>query len=190
MPSPTTSGAPRMRADAARNRAKLVAAAREAFTEAGDGSEVTMEAVARRAGVGIGTLYRHFPTRLEMMEAVYREDVDGLRAYAHELIAAEPPWPAMQHWFERFLAFASTKRAIFGELLTAIGKDSELLTYSRGVLNETVTALVTNAQQAGCVREDVTSSDVLSLLSGCTMMNLGRDQSERVLRVVLDGLRT
>jgi AcrR family transcriptional regulator len=179
-----------MRADAARNRAKLVAAAREAFADAADGSEVTMEAVAKRAGVGIGTLYRHFPTRLELMEAVYREDVDGLRAYADELIASEPPWQALERWFDRFVAFAATKRAIFGELLTAIGKDSELLTYSRGMLNRTVAALVTNAQQAGAVREDVTSSDVLSLLSGCTMMNLGRDQSERVLRVVLDGLRT
>jgi AcrR family transcriptional regulator len=179
-----------MRADAARNRAKLVTAAREAFHAADDGAEVTMEAVAQRAGVGIGTLYRHFPTRLELMEAVYRDDVDRLREQARELSEGRSPWEALAAWLEVFLTFAIGKRALFHELVGAIGKDSELITHSRGVLNEIVSELVVTAQQAGEVRQDVTAGDVLSLVSGCTMMNLGADQAPRVLRVILDGLHT
>jgi AcrR family transcriptional regulator len=187
--SPTEAPAPRLRADAARNRAKLVTAARETFRVAEDGAEVTMEAVAKHAGVGIGTLYRHFPTRLALMEAVYRDDVDRLREQARSLSESRPPWEALAAWLEVFLAFAIGKRALFRELVSAIGKDSDLITHSRGVLNEIVTELVVTAQRAGEVREDVTAGDVLSLVSGCTMMNLGTDQAERVLRVILDGLR-
>lgn len=182
-------GAPRLRADAARNRAKLVDAARQAFAETSDGNDVSMEAVAKRAGVGIGTLYRHFPTRLDLMEALYREDVDVLREEADRLSADREPWQALSEWLDLFLVFAARKRSIFTELIATVGRDSELLSYSRGVLSEVVTTLVGRAQEAGAAREDVTAGDVLSLVSGCTMMNLERDQSERVLRVVLDGLK-
>jgi AcrR family transcriptional regulator len=188
VPSSVDAAPPRMRADAARNRARLVAAAREVFTAAGDGAEVTMDAVAKRAGVGIGTLYRHFPTRLELMEAVYREDVDNLRAQAHALVDGQEPWQALAAWLEVFVKFAIDKRALFSELVNAIGKHSELISHSRGVLNEIVTELVANAQAAGVVRADVQAGDVLSLVGGCTMMNLDADQAKRVLRVILDGL--
>ena len=189
MTSPTEAPAPRLRADAARNRARLVHAAREAFAETEDGSTVSMEAVAKRAGVGIGTLYRHFPTRVELLEAVYRERVDELREQADTLVAEKDPWDALAAWLELFVASAASKRAIFAELVAAVGRDSELLTHSRAVLNEIVTELVTSAQQAGQARADVTAADVLSLVSGCSMLQLAPGQAERVLRVVLDGLR-
>lgn len=190
MTARTQPAAPRMRADAARNRARLVATARDAFREAEDPASVTMEAVAKRACVGIGTLYRHFPTRLDLMEAVYREDVDTLGARAHTLVETETAWDALAGWLEVFIDFAATKRAIFTELVDAIGKDSALITHSRGVLNDTVTDLLTRAQEAGEARSDVTASDVLSLVGGCSMMRLSGEQAQRVLRVILDGLRT
>lgn len=190
MVSRTEAPAPRMRADAARNRARLVSAARGAFREADDPSAVTMEGVAKRAGVGIGTLYRHFPTRLELMEAVYREDVDALGEKARTLVETESPWNALSDWLEVFIEFAAMKRAIFAELVDAIGRDSALITHSRGVLNDTVTDLLTRAQEAGDARADVTPADVVSLVGGCSMMHLAGDQAQRVLRVILDGLRT
>lgn len=188
MTSRTEAAAPRLRADAARNRARLVATAREAFRQADDPASVTMEAVAKQACVGIGTLYRHFPTRLDLMEAVYREDVDALEAQARTLVETETPWDALAGWLGAVIDFAATKRAIFSELVDAIGRDSDLMTHSRGVLNETVTDLLTRAQEAGEARSDVTAADVLSLVGGCSMMRLAGDQAQRVLRVILDGL--
>jgi AcrR family transcriptional regulator len=188
--SRTESPAPRMRADAARNRARIVATAQEALHEADDAATVTMEAVAKRAGVGIGTLYRHFPTRLDLLEAVYREDVDALGARAGVLSETESPWDALADWLGLFIAFAASKRAIFSELIDAIGRDSALITHSRGVLNATVADLLTAAQEAGQARTDVTAADVLSIVGGCSMMHLADDQARRVLRVILDGLRT
>ncbi len=190
MTSRTEPAAPRMRADAARNRARLVATAQEALHAADDPGSVTMEAVAKRAGVGIGTLYRHFPTRLELLEAVYREDVDDLAERAESLIRTETPWDALAGWLEVFIAFASTKRAIFSELIEAIGRDSALVTHSRQVLMETATDLLNRAQEAGQARTDVSAADVISLVGGCSMMHLAGDQARRVLRVILDGLRT
>lgn len=190
MTSGTEAPAPRLRADAARNRTRLVTAAREAFTEADDAATVTMEAVAKRACVGIGTLYRHFPTRLELMEAVYREDVDALGARAHAMVETQSAWDALEGWLGVFLDFAAAHRAIFTELVDAIGRDSALITHSREVLDATVTDLLGRAQEAGEARNDVTAADVLSLVSGCSMMRLADDQAPRVLRVILDGLRT
>jgi AcrR family transcriptional regulator len=187
--SRTEPAAPRLRADAARNRARLVATAQTAFHEADDAGSVTMEAVAKRAGVGIGTLYRHFPTRLELMEAVYREDVDDLAERAHGLAETESAWDALAEWLRLFIAFAAAKRAIFSELVDAIGKDSALITHSRAVLNDTVTELLVAAQEDGAARSDVTPADVLSIVGGCSMMHLAEDQAQRVLAVILDGLR-
>lgn len=189
MVSGTEAPAPRMRADAARNRARLVSAAREAFNEADDPATVSMEAVAKGACVGIGTLYRHFPTRLALMEAVYREDVDALGDRAHAMIETESPWDALEGWLRVFLEFAAAHRAVFAELVDAIGRDSALITHSREVLNATVTDLLGRAQRAGAARDDVTAADVLSIVSGCSMMRLADDQAPRVLRVILDGLR-
>lgn len=180
----------RLRADAARNRARLLEAGHDVFQSAGDGADVSMEAVARRAGVGIGTLYRHFPTRLDLLEAVYRNDVDALRTTAEELSATGSEWEALAGWLHAFIGYAATKRAIFRELADAVGRDSALLTHSREVINTTAEDLLGRAQRAGVARPDVTAADVLRLVGGCTLMpNLEGHQAERVLRVVLDGIR-
>jgi AcrR family transcriptional regulator len=182
--------APKLRADAARNRARLVEAAREEFLAAPPDAEVSLEQVARRAEVGIGTLYRHFPTRLDLLEAVYREEVDGLREASERAIPGRSPIDALAIWLEAFADYAATKRHIFHELVEATGRDSALMTHSREVIYGTADEMVTRAQQVGEVRTDVTSSDVLRVVGGCTMMpNLDRAQTRRILAVVMDGLR-
>ena len=177
-----------MRADARRNYERLTAAARLALTERG--GDISMEEVARRANVGIGTLYRHFPTRLDLLEAVYREDVETLAGSAEALMAAESEWAALEQWLHLYIGYAATKRVLMQELVDAVGKDSELLTHSRRAINEAVTAVLGRAQKAGVARPDVEPSDLLRLVGGCAMMpHLEPDQQERMLQIVLDGIR-
>src|SRR3954447_26156059 len=182
--------APKLRADAARNRARLIEAARAVFLAAPPDSEVSLEQVARAAEVGIGTLYRHFPTRLDLLEAVYREEVDGLQQAAERLIPDHTPVEALELWLQVFVDYAATKRHIFHELIEAAGRDSELMTHSRSVMNDTARLMVSRAQDAGEVRTDVEPADVLRLVGGCTMMpNFDRAQTSRILGIVMDGLR-
>jgi AcrR family transcriptional regulator len=182
--------APRLRADAVRNRARLVDAARALFLAGPPDAEVSLEQVAREAGVGIGTLYRHFPTRLDLLEAVYREEVDGLRQAAERLAADHPPLDALERWLEVFVDYAATKKHIFHELVEATGRDSELMTHSRATMTAAAEKMVGGAQDAGEIRIDVTALDVIRLVGGCTMMpNFDRAQLRRILKVVMDGLR-
>jgi AcrR family transcriptional regulator len=186
----TETAAPKLRADAARNRARLVETARALFLSAPAGGEVSLEHVAREAGVGIGTLYRHFPTRLDLLEAVYREEVDGLAQAAEQLAAAHPPTEALERWLDVFVDYAATKKHIFHELIEATGRDSELMTHSRAVMSAAAEKMVTAAQDTGDVRRDVSAPDVIRLVGGCAMMpNFDREQARRVLKVVMDGLR-
>ena len=185
----TETAAPKLRADAARNRARLVEAARALFLSAPADTEVSLEQVAREAGVGIGTLYRHFPTRLDLLEAVYREEVDGLAQAADQLGAAHPPTEALALWLDVFIDYAATKKHIFHELVEATGRDSELMTHSRAVMSGAAEKMVSAAQETGEVRRDVSAPDVIRLVGGCTMMpNFDREQARRVLNVVMDGL--
>jgi len=187
-PSEAISTARPMRADARRNYERLTAAARLALTERG--GDISMEEIARRANVGIGTLYRHFPTRLDLLEAVYREDVETLAGSAEALMAAESEWAALEQWLHLYIGYAATKRVLMQELVDAVGKDSELLTHSRRAINEAVTAVLARAQAAGVARRDVEPSDLLRLVGGCAMMpHLEPDQQERMLQIVLDGIR-
>ena len=177
-----------IRADARRNYERLTAAARTALTERG--GDVSMEEIARRAQVGIGTLYRHFPTRLDLLEAVYREDVETLAGSAVALMASESEWAALEQWLHLYIGYAATKRVLLSELVDAVGKDSELLTYSRRAINEAAAAVLARAQQAGVARPDAQPSDLLRLVGGCAMMpHLEPDQQERMLQIVLDGIR-
>jgi AcrR family transcriptional regulator len=190
MTDTTTSEAPKLRADAARNRARLVETARALFLAAPADAEVSLEQVAREAGVGIGTLYRHFPTRLDLLEAVYREEVDGLEQAAEALIPDHTPVEALEKWLVVFVDYAATKKHIFHELVEATGRDSDLMTHSRAVMNAAAATMVGRAQEAGQIRDDVSSGDVLRLVGGCTMMpNFDRAQTRRILTVVMDGLR-
>jgi AcrR family transcriptional regulator len=187
----TTAAVPKLRADAARNRARLVEAARELFLSGPVDAEVSLEQVAKKAEVGIGTLYRHFPTRLDLLEAVYREEVDGLREASEQLSADHLPLEALERWLEVFVEYAATKKHIFHELVEATGRDSELMTHSRATMTAAAEKMVGGAQEAGEIRTDITAPDVIRLVGGCTMMpNFDRAQLQRILKVVMDGLRT
>jgi AcrR family transcriptional regulator len=126
--APECSGKP-LRADAQRNRDKVLGAAREAFTE--NGASTSLEAIARRAGVGIGTLYRHFPTRQALLEAVYVDEVEQLARAAGEMSAMEP-WPALEAWLVRLGAYLVTKHALAGELLNYVDTNANVFAACRG----------------------------------------------------------
>jgi AcrR family transcriptional regulator len=171
------------RADARRNYEKLIAAAHDAFAEYG--VSASLEDIARRAGVGIGTLYRHFPTRQELLESVYVEEVEALCRTADDL-AERPPWDALVGWLQRFVSYAATKRA----LAEAFNYESELFVSCRAAIYAAGEPLLQRAQHAGVVRADTTFDDVLRLVLGITMIQFTEaDQMERVVSIGLDGLR-
>jgi AcrR family transcriptional regulator len=177
----------RLRADAQRNYDALIEAARTALRDSD--ADTSLEEIARRAGVGIGTLYRHFPTRLALLEAVYRDEVDDLDRKSAVLLESDDPQDALRSWLVLFIDYAATKRALFHELVDAVGRDSELLTHSRRVIERSASDILTRAQDIGAVRADIEVSDILRLVGGCTMMpGSTEEQRERMLRVVVDGL--
>ncbi|MGC4749314.1 TetR/AcrR family transcriptional regulator [Micromonospora sp. DT201] len=141
--------------------------------------------MARRAGVGIGTLYRNFPTRRHLFEAVYVEEVRALSRSAEDL-AELPPWDALVAWLHRFVAYVATKRALAEQLL----HDSEIFTSCRTEIYAAGEPLMSRAQTAGVVRDDIGFDDVVRLISGLTMAQFpSPEQRDRVLGVALDGLR-
>jgi AcrR family transcriptional regulator len=175
------------RADARRNEEKLIAAAREAFAE--NGAETSLEDIARRAEVGIGTLYRHFPTRPALLEAVYTDEVEAICRSAEDFTALEP-WEALTAWLRRYAGFAATKRALFDELLPYIGQDAEVFQSCKTAIRSTGDALLQRAQEAGAVRPDVTFMEVARMVAGIAVIRFAEpDEIERILDVALDGLR-
>ncbi len=181
-----------MRADAQRNYLKLLTAAAEAFAEHGT-DDVSLEEIARRAGVGIGTLYRHFPTRHALLEAVYRDQVEALRARADELLETKPPAEALATWLRDLLDFGRTKRMLTSALLTTVTRDSEVMTSSSGIVRGAATDILAGAQDAGVVRADADAGDLMKLVHAISMTTewAGEDneQADRLLALVLDGLR-
>jgi AcrR family transcriptional regulator len=174
------------RADALRNYEKLVTAAREAFAEAG--SEATLDDIARRADVGPGTLYRHFPTRQHLLEAVYLDEVEAISRKAADL-SALPPWEALARWLREFVGYAATKRALAQEMLATIDTEAEVFRASRAAIHSAGDALVARAQEAGEMRGDVTFQDVARLVYGISAIRGEPGEIERALELVLDGLR-
>jgi AcrR family transcriptional regulator len=174
------------RADARRNYDKLIEAARSAFTEKGAGA--SLEDIARRAEVGIGTLYRHFPTRQELLEATYLEEVEALCASAEEYADLEP-WDALYGWLLRFADYALTKKALSAELLATMGSDSSVFGMCHTAIFAAGTPLLERAQQAGLVRPDVDFSDTTRLISGIAGVRGDDVQIRRLLTIALDGLR-
>jgi AcrR family transcriptional regulator len=174
------------RADALRNHEKLVAAARAVFTE--EGTSAPLEDVAERAGVGIGTLYRHFPTRQALLEAVYVDEVEGMARAADEL-GGLPPWDALSLWLHQYVGFAATKRAL-NEALVEAAPDSDVLLTCRTALTRAGTGLIERAQSAGVIRADTSFSDVVRMVAGIAMVPTeDPEQKERLLDLALDGLR-
>jgi AcrR family transcriptional regulator len=177
-----------MRADARRNYERLVAAARIVFAQEGGGA--SMDAIAKEAGVGVGTLYRHFPKRIDVVEAVYREDVDELVGGAEALVAKLEPWPALVAWLEAFVRYAIRKRRFLNELHEAFEKNPELRIVSRERIEGALSIVLSGAQAAGLVRNDLDGPDLMQLLgSMCMSATLTPEQSTRLLLVIVDGLR-
>ena len=179
-----------LRADARRNREKLLAAAVELFAERG--TEGSLEEVAKRAGVGIGTLYRHFPTRDALVEAAYRNEVAQLRAAADELLAELPPDQALEAFMRRFVEYGSAKRGMRDALQSIAGGGSELFADTRTQVVEAVDVLLRAGAEAGTLRSDVQAEDVLRAMGAIWLVAGGDDWDDdalRELRLVLDGLR-
>ncbi|MFG2953937.1 TetR/AcrR family transcriptional regulator [Streptomyces sp. NPDC048291] len=171
------------RKDAARNYDALVTAAREAFAERG--ADVSLEDVARRAGVGIGTLYRNFPTRRDLFESVYADEVNALCRAALEL-AGHEPWAALTSWLDRFTGYMVTKRAV----REALNDESEIFQACRDSMYAAGGPLLERAQKAGVVRTDMEIGDLLRMVSGITATAFEDDaQRDRVLGIALDGVR-
>jgi AcrR family transcriptional regulator len=176
----------RRRVDAQANRDKLVTAARALFSE--KGTSAPLEEVAERAGVGIGTLYRHFPTRHALFEAVYVDEVEAMARAADDL-AGLPPWEALSQWFHQYVGFAATKRAL-NEALMETDPDSTVLLTCRTALVGAGTALVERAQRAGVVRADTSFMDVVRMVGAIAMVPTeDAEQKQRLLELALDGLR-
>ena len=176
-----------LRADAQRNYDKLLEAAREAFAE--DGTAATLDDIAHRAGVGIATLYRHFPTRQHLLEAVYVDEVQAMAQSASDL-AELPPWEALDTWLHQYVRYAATKRALAEELLAYIDTDAEVFQACRIAVVGAGDMLLERAQKAGVVRPDTNFSDVGRIVAGlAAIRGTEPDQIERMLDIVLDGLR-
>jgi AcrR family transcriptional regulator len=175
------------RADARRNYEKVLAAAREAFLEGGEAT--SLEEIARRAGVGIGTLYRHFPSRQALLEALYAGEVEELSRSAAEL-DGEDPWQALSLWFERFIAYLATKRALADELLNYMDKNAPLFQACRQSMFAAGEPLLKRAQESGAVRPDVEFGEILQMVMGIGKIpSTDPAQTEHMLRIALDGLR-
>ena len=183
-------GSPK-RADARRNYDRLLAAAKAAFAEHG-ADDVSLEEIARRAGVGIGTLYRHFPARQALLEAVYKDQVDGLDALGAKLLVAESPGEALADWMRAFMAFARTKRSLSSALAATIGKNSEFMSACSMVLRSRTDELLSRAQEAGEARPEVQVADIFRLTHGLIMATETEpsdpDQPRRLASLVISSV--
>jgi AcrR family transcriptional regulator len=176
------------RADARRNYEKVLAAARDAFAESGEST--SLEEIARRAEVGIGTLYRNFPNRQALLEALYVDEVEDVCRVAAELEDGGDPWEALSSWFERLIGYIATKQALAGELLNYLEKDAPLFVSCRTVLWAAGEPLLKRAQESGVVRPDVSIGDVIQMVVGIAKIPTSEaGQAEHIVRVALDGLR-
>ena len=177
---------PVRRADAAENRARIVQAARAVIASS---DELRLNAIAKQAGVGQGTLYRHFPTREDLLAEVYRQDVDELVAAAPALLAEHEPVAALARWFDRVADYAQVKRGVFAAVEVAVWKD--LSAHSLGPIGDALTTLLDAGKADGTIRPDVDARDVILLIG--YLSRLGEAEwdarARHLLDVVLDGLR-
>lgn len=178
------------RADSLRNREQLLAAAKAAFTEAG--AEAPLEEIARRAGVGIGTLYRHFPTRDALLAAVYRHEADQLSAAARTLLAERPAGAALEAWLHLLVDYMATKRVIAPALRASTGEAGRVYATSGAAITETLNRLARAARAAGEIRADIGPDDLYRMVVG---LSHGYDEPEwepsarRLIGVVMAGLK-
>ena len=185
--SASVEGDDRRRADARRNRELILDAAREQLREPG---ELKLNAVAKACGVGQGTLYRHFPTRENLLAEVYRHDVEELVAAASDLVSTRNPVEALAGWFERVAAYARVKNHVFAAVEAATWRD--LAAHSLGPIGEAVELLLAAGRAEGSLRADVEARDVIVLIGWLSRLDDTEldERGPRLLSVLLDGLRT
>ena len=178
------------RADSARNRERVLAAAKAVFAEGGPAG--SLEAVARQAGVGIGTLYRHFPTRQALFEAVYRREVEQLVELAEQLGTDLPPLEALRRWMHGNVEFVATKKGMSAALAVAVHSSSDLTAYSMDRLGRALDTLRRRAVEAGLIRDDISAEDILRTVVGLCYTHDKPGWQGNVLRladVFIDGMR-
>ena len=178
------------RADAVRNRERLLAVAVDAFGH--DSGEVTMESIAKRAGVGIGTLYRNFPTRDALAAAAYRHEVEQVCRAADELLAEVPADVALRQWMERFVDYVATKKGMVGALHAVVEADSSFFADQFAQIVGALDTLLRAGVAQGRVRADVDAGDVLRAMRGAWLVTDEQhraDQAGRLLDLLMDGLR-
>jgi AcrR family transcriptional regulator len=180
---------PPRRADAARNRERILDAARAELTAADDINAVTMQSVAQKAGVGQGTLYRHFPTREDLVLAVYHADVERLIAAAAEFSAAHPPREAMRRWLAELAAYGRVKRGVSRVVLAAATRQA-ISERWRPLVLDAVQSLLDAGASAGELRSDLDAEDLWPLLGFLWQEPLPEGRAQRLVAVVLDGLTT
>jgi len=175
------------RADAQRNYDKVVAAARDAFADRG--ASTSLEEIARRAEVGIGTLYRHFPTRQALLEAVYVGEVEELCGSAADLNEL-PPWEALASWLHRVAQYLVVKQALAGELMSYVDRDAKVFKTCRGQLFAAGGPILERAQEAGVARSDTDFAEVIQLVGGIAKIPTPEpSQIDHMIDMALDGLR-
>ncbi|MGW7537669.1 TetR/AcrR family transcriptional regulator [Amycolatopsis sp. NPDC054798] len=178
-----------MRADAQRNYDRLVASARNVFAERG--TDAPLDDIAQHAGVGNATLYRHFPTRQALLEAVFRDHIDALCRQAAELMSAPSPGAALKEWLGEVIAHGSAKRGLAASLLAALGEESSTC---RAAVFEAAQGLLIRAQDAGEVRSGVTVGQVFKLVNAVALVTETEPdapgQAARLLDLVFHGLAT
>jgi len=180
LPSPTR------RADAARNRAKILAAARAVF--AGPDAQMSMAEISRRAGVGMATLYRNFPSRQELLEALFIDEVNAV-CTAAETLDGETPGAVLIAWLHRFFAFATSKRHVASELLVRVDRSNPVFNESRARVLAAGRPLLVAAQHTHDVRDDISLEQVLDMVVAIAQIHGESDYLEPILRTALDGLR-
>ncbi|GHJ36433.1 TetR/AcrR family transcriptional regulator [Streptomyces sp. TS71-3] len=178
--------APRRRADAEENRARIIEAARAAVAGS---EEFKLNAIAKQAGVGQGTLYRHFPTREDLLAEVYRQDVEELVAAAPRLLAEHAPLEALRRWFDRVAGYAQVKQGVFAAVEVGVWQD--LTARSLGPIGDAVTTLLDAGKADGTVRADVDARDVILLLSCLSRLDAWdwEPRARHLLDIILNGLR-
>ncbi|WP_431219559.1 TetR/AcrR family transcriptional regulator [Leifsonia xyli] len=179
----------RLRADARANHDRLLQVAAAAF--AAEGPETSLKAIAAEAGVGIGTLYRRFPTREDLIEAVYRSETDRLAGSADRLLAERPPVEALRAWMEAFVDYMTTKRAMSDALPAILASREGLRAHSHDALGAAVAALIDAAGASGDLRAGIDPGDVLMALGGITLISAHEEQralATRLIDLLLGGL--
>ncbi|MBP2703943.1 TetR/AcrR family transcriptional regulator [Microbispora sp. RL4-1S] len=185
-----TTGQRRLRADAQVNHERVLEAAARAFAQ--EGADTSLKAIAKNAGVGIGTLYRRFPTREDLIEATYRRETERLAESAGELLGRLPPEDALRQWMEGFVGYVMTKNGMSEALPGILAAREGLRTHSRDLLCAAVDRLLRAAVAAGTVRDDVPAADVMMAAGGVALIashESQRDLASRLLDLVMAGLR-